>query len=934
MRMGWPPKVSHSWRKAGWEGFKPKHITSDTFVGQVSPDLISTVFGPRTKDAASESLIRYAHQLLEYEDAVSAFNTTTEAEIGVDGSTETPLPLPPPTPVFHSQHRIDEWSDVLQETSQHFFSKSGGWKVHVNAAKFERILDEKYGVFRPFITQHPEVERVVRLMQRKYHRGHFSPFRRGPPPFPRSTAIILLFMMQRGNVGWQIVTLASLFFLVGLQPWALVLIVSVLQGLLHRRKRRTIGKMPKRIPSVQPYYLDGEKEERLLKPVGTPLANGCPQLDTTDFDTIMIGSGPNTLYPAALMSRAGRKVLVLSSASDASGCLTFQAAPDDSLKSIPFDVQSSNIARISRQQQLLAPALATKTDFQGGIRFAKIGSEADGYAFEILSIPGVGTERRDQEAPFILKALGGLASFMEDTATYLGDNWPGTSDGPGDSISGQYLEACAQINGSASLFYLSKLLPDYVNRWRGDTDYKKAALRNCAGTLNRCFQLNAHLRSLFAGIGMKTENITPSHTSMAAHVSNLCGCIGAEGMHYPVGGPRALSHALASAIEQCGGRVVSGAPAIELIFDETIKAPALKSGRDKDNDPQAPFCVGVKLASGQEVRFPSDRYNGKDNPVVISNEGFIHTFIRLLPDNIRTSYKVPRGIPALAEQRPVVHFLFAFRGGSDDLSITGADFYRLPGAAIAIDEVDPVTGEVKCGEMGWSLQDTSDVDDEQAVVQKTDTAEASTANEMRPKKRRPYKFEAGRSWMRVSFPSAKDPSFEQRHGKVTTCVVTIEADDELVTPFDTKPKIFVMKRSTPAASGELQRLLERVKKDLFEVYPQLEGKNLLAALDRIHISWPNTSCVVPLSRQIASRRNPRSVPERTQSYTGTVCSQRHSHRHTVSWALHGRFRPHSWRLVFRGNGCRLDGSERRLRVWCGRLSLSGKGHRNRLRAVS
>ena len=87
--------------------------------------------------------------------------------------------------------------------------------------------------------------------------------------------------------------------------------------------------------------------------------------------------------------------------------------------------------------------------------------------------------------------------------------------------------------------------------------------------------------------------------------------------------------------------------------------------------------------------------------------------------------------------------------------------------------------------------------------------------------------------MRVSFPSAKDPSFEQRHGKLTTCVVTVEADDDLVTPFDTKPKIFVMKRSTPSASGELQRLLERVKKDLFELYPQLEGKNLFGALDQV-----------------------------------------------------------------------------------------------------
>ena len=590
--------------------------------------------------------------------------------------------------------------------------------------------------------------------------------------------------------------------------------------------------MKKNIPSVAPYYRDGNKEEYMSKPVGTALADG-EMIDTSEYDTIMIGCTASTLYPAALLSRAGRKVLVLSSATDASGCLTFQGVKDDNLKNIPFDVQSSNIARISRQQELMAPALSTNTDCQGGIRFAKIGSESDGHAFEIISIPGVGTEGRDQEAPFILKAMGGLASFMDDTATYLGDNWPGTSAGSGDSISGQYVEACANINTSASLFYLSKVLSESVNKLRADSDYKSAALRNCAGTLNRCFQHNAHLRSLFAGIGMKAENITPAQTSMAAHVSNVCGCISEEGMHYPVGGPRALAHALTSVIEQSGGRVVTGAPAVELIFDESIKISVPKSESDSEKDPQAPCCVGVQLASGQEVRFSPDRYSGKNIPVVISNEGFIHTFIRLLPDDIRTTYKVPRGIPALAERRPVVHFIFALEGSASDLNITGVDYYRLPGAAIATDEIDPVTGEVKCGEMGWFFQDAGEVADEQAVLEKTDTAETSKSSEMRPKKTRPYKFETGRSWIRVSFPSAKDPSFEQCHGKLTTCVVTIEADDELVTPYDTKPKIFVIKKSTASSSGELQRLSERVKKDLFEIYPQVEGKQVLLLSDSV-----------------------------------------------------------------------------------------------------
>jgi len=779
--------------------------------------------------------MRYADQVLEYEDALSEINKTAEADIGVDGSIETDvvtgdLPVPPTKPIFHSQYCIDDWSEVLHETSAHFFAKSGGWKVHANAAKFERNLDEKYGMFRPFITEHPEVEQFVRSLQRKYAKGYFSPIRRGPPPIPRTTAIILLFMLQRGKVGWQLVTLATLFFLVGLQPWALVLVVAVVRGFLHRRKLRTIGKMKKRIPTVEPYYRDGKKEDYVSKPVGAPLRDG-ELIDTSEYDTMMIGYGPSTLYAAALLSRAGRKVLVLSSPTDASGCLTLQqSVKADNLKNIPFDVHSSNIARISRQQQLLAPALATSTDCQGGIRFAKIGSAADGYAFEILSIPGVGTEGRDQEIPFILKAAGGDTTFMEDAATYLGDNWPTSTVGPGDSASGQYVNACRKMNGTASLFYLSKVLPENVNKLRADTDYKNAALRNCSGMLNRCFQFNTHLRSLFAGIGMKGENITPNGTCLAAHVTNVSGCISPEGMHYPVGGPRALGHAWANVIEQSGGRVATGVPAIELIFDDSIKVAAPKSEKKSADEPQAPCCVGVQLANGQEVRFSPDRYNSKDTPVIVSMEGFIHTFIRLLPDDIRTTYKVPRGIPALSERRPVVHFLFALKGSASELNVTGADYYRLPGAAIAIDEADPVTGEIQFGDMGWSEHDSDETtENDQAVADKTNTEEATKPSEMRPKKKSPFKFEAGKSWIRVAFPSAKDPSFEERHGKVTTCVVTIEADDDLVTPYDTKPKIFVIKKSSASSNGDLQRLSDRVKKDLFELYPQLEGKTIVCA---------------------------------------------------------------------------------------------------------
>ena len=78
--------------------------------------------------------------------------------------------------------------------------------------------------------------------------------------------------------------------------------------------------------------------------------------------------------------------------------------------------------------------------------------------------------------------------------------------------------------------------------------------------------------------------------------------------------------------------------------------------------------------------------------------------------------------------------------------------------------------------------------------------------------------------MQISFPSAKDPSFESRHGKITTCVVTIEADDDFVTPFETKPKLYAIQKGKGETHGDYKWLMEQVQNDVLATYPQLEGK--------------------------------------------------------------------------------------------------------------
>ncbi|KAL7557510.1 hypothetical protein ACA910_005265 [Epithemia clementina (nom. ined.)] len=874
MRIGKRPTKSSYWTKAGLQG-KPKHISPEVVVGQLSPDIVSTCFVPKIQRIATDVLERYADEVLLYEDTLRELGRSSrdekhnasmdggssdgEVDVEFDGTVEVPgadvnddAPFikPPRQPLFHSQHAIEEFSGILKETSNYFFSKEGGWKTQANSAKFERLMDEKYGVFRPFIKDHPQVEESIRSIQRKYATGYFSPFRQSDPPIPKSTAVVILFMMQRGKVRWEIILLTGVFLLVGLQPWALILIVGTIQGLLSLRKNRPVGKMKRRIPAVDSYY-EGcetaeEKHKMLKQPVGKPETDDINET-VTEYDTILVGSGAATLYTGALLARAGRKILLLSPDYDVSGCVTMsdhKKLPAQ-YKDLPFDIQYSNVSKLSQQLNFLAPALSTRTDFQGGVRFAKIGTDADNHTFEILEIPGIGAGGGTYRT--LLTAENTKELLMDEAATNLGDGWPGPDGSVGNSVIGTYMNACEQINATSSLFYASKIIPDSVNNTRSKSSYGECATRYAAGLLNQSFPLNAQTRSLVAAIGMRVENIRPNNTSLAAHVTHLCSAISGEGMYYPVGGPRALCHALANIIERNGGRVVAGAPAKELIFldepnatvsvqktSENNAAREGSNGNEEDTTP-CPRCVGVKLQDGRVFRFADDlvkRSRDPTLPAVISMTGLIDTFIRLLPDDIRTNHKVPRGLPALSERRPLLKALFLLDGTAQDLQLTGADYYRLPNAAKAIDEVNQQTGHVTYGEIGWSNETTPPGESsEEDIAETTNNTQeelfpnaSGASDDSRKRRQRVFKFENGLSWMNISFPSAKDPSFQERHGKVTTCVVTIEADDDFVKCFDSKPKLYIPKQSIHTQKSTVERLLDKIKRDLFDLYPQLEGK--------------------------------------------------------------------------------------------------------------
>lgn len=822
----------------------------------VSANLIDAIFSPQISKISTLQAEKVAEELLAYEDAMQPKTLNGTGDKDEVETNSQPNPDGPPEPkinayLYGTVEAREEILTILSETSGQFsgIGKSAAmWKIHANAAKFERHLDEKYGIFRPFMTEHPEIEVFIRSTQRKFSRGEFSPFRQGDAPVDKKTSIIILFIMHRNGVKMENLILAAVFFLVGLQPWALVLLVILGRQLLEGRKKKKIaGWYGDDVKTVKPYYDDAkspkEKHDILLNPVGTPISAEDFKIEEPEgeesYDTMVVGSGPSTLYTAALLARTGRTVVVLSPDEDASGCHSISESNSVSEKikeaygNVPFDVDASNVSHTSRQQKLLAPALCTDSDAQGGIRFSQIGTVADGFTSDILSIPGMGVDNRTDCHPFLLRA-GGPSNIAMDAATNLGDGWP-DEDGPGNSTSAGYLNLTKGINATASEFYVSKLIEDSVKGMVKNSSYQESSVRYASAFLDQCLPLNAHVRSLMAGIGMKGENLPPSKASMAVHVSNTCAQASPEGFTYPVGGPRALCHALTSVIEQNGGKVVTGVNIKEFMFHESDEMKNKEKDESKEekakktggHDPSKPRCYGIKLTDDRIISVGKS-----DGSCVVSMLGFISTFIFNMPDDVRTKYGIPAGLPALTERRPLLHFMVGLSGSSEELSLTGADWFRLPNASIALDKMDSSTGHVTQGLIGTQAMNGGEDESEEVkidengetdegIVEKRDkrTKGSGLVTPSSKKKSKGVKFDSGSSWMKISFPSAKDPSWKERHGNISTCVVTVEADDDFVQFFDSSPKIFGNKKY---GTGEYSRLLEKIKKDLIATYPQLE----------------------------------------------------------------------------------------------------------------
>ncbi|MFN8297956.1 MAG: NAD(P)/FAD-dependent oxidoreductase [Chitinophagales bacterium] len=429
------------------------------------------------------------------------------------------------------------------------------------------------------------------------------------------------------------------------------------------------------------------------------------------FDAIIIGSGISGLALGAILSKDGKKVLVLEQHYTPGG-FTHTFKRND----YEWDVGVHYVGEVGKQT-LLKSVYDYVCDTP--IEWADMGEVYDRIFFGEESF-----EFRKGRKAFVAY----FSNLFPDEKQNLE----------------KYLELVNELSKNARGYYAEKAFPEIAGKLVGGfmrSKYLRYASRTTREVMNELFKdakLKAILEAQFGDYGLPpSEGSFAMHAVIAKHYMN--------GGFYPVGGSGVFFEKIAPVITRAGGEIMIRAAVSEILVEG-----------DK--------AVGVKMADGKEIRAEK----------VISTAGVDNTYYKLLPQATQAKLNLAKRTEGT---RPSLSYFCLYVG----FQHTAAEM-NFPKSNL------------------WIFPKTFDHD----------------ANL--------YNYLDGKSTdipgVYISFPGAKDPSFETRYpGRSTVEVICITRYDDFKKWEDTRWK---------HRGEEYDALKEKISKQLLEYLykyvPQTQGK--------------------------------------------------------------------------------------------------------------
>ncbi|XP_038836277.1 all-trans-retinol 13,14-reductase-like [Salvelinus namaycush] len=389
---------------------------------------------------------------------------------------------------------------------------------------------------------------------------------------------------------------------------------------------------------VTVYILNYSKRKRVfsqecLRPPG-PLVTDKKQRDEVlkkgfrmdrvpeNLDAIVIGSGIGGLTAAAVLAKAGKRVVVLEQHDKAGGCThSFEN------QGFEFDVGIHYLGQLHENSMF---RVALDQISEGQIQFTRLEQHFD------TLILGQGEDRRDYH----------ILSGKTEMAESLKRQFPDDVEALNEYF--KYMKKAARrINLLAGLKMMPMWLVDFLSRTglleRISSVFRMAITKHTEkmATLTKNKDLHALSAYLFYGVPPKESSFL-MNTLLLQHYK--------RGAYYPIGGASEIAFHIIPVIRKAGGAVLVRAPVQTVLLNEEGSA------------------YGVTVRKGQEeVEVLA--------PVVISNAGIFNTFEKFLPPEIQAKPDIQALLGRM--QHGMGNFLVfvGLDGTKEELGITSMNYW-------------------------------------------------------------------------------------------------------------------------------------------------------------------------------------------------------------------------------------------------------------------
>lgn len=433
------------------------------------------------------------------------------------------------------------------------------------------------------------------------------------------------------------------------------------------------------------------------------------------YDAIIIGSGMGGMTTGALLSKEGKRVLILEAHYSPGGFTHVFKRPG-----YEWDVGLHYIGEVHKKRSFTRTLFDYLTDSK--LEWAEMGEVYDRIIFG------------QKEYPFVK----GKENFRRALKEYFPD--------PKDQEAiDQYLTLLSVVGKTSRSFFTTKALPQplaWLNSVVNDPRfhrYSQKTTQEVLGELTQNQKLIGVLTGQYGDYGLP-----PGQSSFAIHAMVARHFM--DGGSYPIGGSGRIAETIAPLIQKSGGEILTNAEVSEIILEGKT-------------------AVGVKMMDGNEYR----------SPLIISSTGVINTYSKLIPKAARQSLGLGEKLKTIQPSVAHVCLYIGLNGTTQDLGLGKANYWLYP------DEYDH---------------------------------NLSVKNYLEDPEKHPFPV------VYISFPSAKDPSWEGRYpGKSTIEIITL-APYDWFQKWENEP----WKKRGADYEAEKERISQKLLAKLFDFEPQLKGK--------------------------------------------------------------------------------------------------------------